>query len=188
MSSLSSSITGQGGFAMDINDGRRRRSRVVRGLSMLLGLLVAAQGGEAGQSGSIDVAGADAVQAPVRRKESRMWMTVGERRFAVTLTDNAAARAFAAQLPLTLDMGRAQWQREARPSAETVGRDSESTGNNPQWRSYAVRHKHLGCLLFNVPVIVLVHPPRSRGRPRRFSPGAPSARHPSRIFQGLALD
>jgi hypothetical protein len=36
--------------------------------------------------------------------ESRLWMTVGERRFAITLTDNAAARAFAAQLPLTLDM------------------------------------------------------------------------------------
>ena len=33
-----------------------------------------------------------------------MWMTVGERRFAITLTNNAAARAFAAQLPLTLDM------------------------------------------------------------------------------------
>lgn len=28
----------------------------------------------------------------------RMWMTVGERRFAITLTDNAAARAFAVQL------------------------------------------------------------------------------------------
>ena len=33
-----------------------------------------------------------------------MWMTVGERRFALTLTDNTAARAFAAQLPLTLAM------------------------------------------------------------------------------------
>jgi len=33
-----------------------------------------------------------------------MWITVGERPFAITLTDNAAARAFAAQLPLTLDM------------------------------------------------------------------------------------
>lgn len=33
-----------------------------------------------------------------------MWMTVGERRFAITLTDNAAARAFAELLPLTLDM------------------------------------------------------------------------------------
>ena len=33
-----------------------------------------------------------------------MWMTVGERWFAITLTDNAAARAFAAQLPMTLEM------------------------------------------------------------------------------------
>ena len=33
-----------------------------------------------------------------------MWMTVGDRRFAITLSDNAAARAFAAQLPVTLDM------------------------------------------------------------------------------------
>ena len=33
-----------------------------------------------------------------------MWMSVGERRFAITLTDGAAARAFAALLPLTLDM------------------------------------------------------------------------------------
>jgi len=31
-------------------------------------------------------------------------MTVGERRFSVTLADNEAARAFAAMLPLTLDM------------------------------------------------------------------------------------
>lgn len=33
-----------------------------------------------------------------------MWMTVGERRFAITLADTEAARAFAAMLPLTLDM------------------------------------------------------------------------------------
>ena len=47
---------------------------------------------------------ADASPEYVRQEESRMWMTVGERRCAITLTDNAAARAFAAQLPLTLDM------------------------------------------------------------------------------------
>ena len=33
-----------------------------------------------------------------------MWMTVGDQRFAIRLADTAAARAFAAQLPLTLDM------------------------------------------------------------------------------------
>jgi hypothetical protein len=36
--------------------------------------------------------------------ERRIWMTVGERRFSVTLADNEAARAFAMQLPLALDM------------------------------------------------------------------------------------
>ena len=36
--------------------------------------------------------------------ESRMWMTVGERRMAVTLADTEAARAFVARLPMTLDM------------------------------------------------------------------------------------
>ena len=33
-----------------------------------------------------------------------MWMTIGERRFAITLADTAAARALVARLPLTLDM------------------------------------------------------------------------------------
>ena len=33
-----------------------------------------------------------------------MWMTIGDRRFGVSLADNAAARAFASMLPLTLDM------------------------------------------------------------------------------------
>lgn len=33
-----------------------------------------------------------------------MHMTIGTRRFAITLTDSPAARAFAAQLPLTLHM------------------------------------------------------------------------------------
>lgn len=36
--------------------------------------------------------------------EQRICMAVGERRFSITLADNEAARAFAAQLPLTLDM------------------------------------------------------------------------------------
>lgn len=44
--------------------------------------------------------------APITRnpEDSRMWMTVGEHRFAITLDDNAASRDLAALLPLTLDM------------------------------------------------------------------------------------
>lgn len=37
-------------------------------------------------------------------KDSRMWMTIGERRFSITLADTEAARAFAAMLPLSMDM------------------------------------------------------------------------------------
>jgi hypothetical protein len=33
-----------------------------------------------------------------------MWMTIGERRFSITLADTQAARAFAASLPLEIDM------------------------------------------------------------------------------------
>ena len=46
----------------------------------------------------------DAALAAKRSEESRMWMTIGERRFAITLADTEAARAFVAMLPLTLDM------------------------------------------------------------------------------------
>src|SRR5688500_524579 len=91
----------------DISHLRDRGPRVLRGLSLLLGLLVVGSGCEAGQdppSGSPAATAVDASPASMRQEESRMWMTIGERRFAVTLTDNAAARAFAAQLPLTLDM------------------------------------------------------------------------------------
>ena len=73
-------------------------------LGLLLGLLMFG-GCEAGQPpASPAVAAADALPASVRPEESRMWMTVGERRFAITLTDNETARALAARLPLTLDM------------------------------------------------------------------------------------
>jgi hypothetical protein len=34
----------------------------------------------------------------------RMWMSIGDRRFVVDLADTAAARAFAARLPVTLHM------------------------------------------------------------------------------------
>jgi hypothetical protein len=64
--------------------------------TVLLGLAMVACG--AGQNSTSD---SPAVAA---QETSRMWMTVGEHRFAITLADNEAARAFAAQLPLTLDM------------------------------------------------------------------------------------
>ena len=64
----------------------------IRGL--LLGLLIL---------GGCEVP-TNAAQASSKQEDSRMWMTVGELRFAIISADNAAARAFAAQLPLTLEM------------------------------------------------------------------------------------
>jgi len=38
------------------------------------------------------------------REQPLMWMTIGSKRFAVTLEDNPTARAFVQLLPMTLDM------------------------------------------------------------------------------------
>ncbi|MEO8751061.1 MAG: cyclophilin-like fold protein [Casimicrobiaceae bacterium] len=76
-----------------------------RGLGLLFGLIVlSGWGGGQQAAGAPALAAADAHEAAFKSKELRMWMTVGDRRFAITLTDSPAARAFATQLPLTLDM------------------------------------------------------------------------------------
>jgi hypothetical protein len=86
----------------------RHRAPVLSGLSVLLGLLLSVGAHEAVAGGSTPdwsaASTGETAQASVRHEDSRMWMTVGKRRFAITLTDNAAARAFVAQLPLTLEM------------------------------------------------------------------------------------
>lgn len=46
---------------------------------------------------------AQVMQEPTQT-EDRMWMTLGEQRFAITLDDGEASRALAQLLPLTLDM------------------------------------------------------------------------------------
>jgi hypothetical protein len=106
MNNLRARIGDQNLFTMDIDHRRSRGWRVLRAMILLFGLVVPG-GCEAAQQsaqGSPAVAVPGAGAASVQPEESRMWMTVGERRFAITLTDNAAARAFAELLPLTLDM------------------------------------------------------------------------------------
>ena len=74
-------------------------------LSLLLSLLVVGgcEAGEQSTQGSRILTAADAAPASVKSEKLRMWMTVGERSFAITLSDNEAARALSTQLPLTLD-------------------------------------------------------------------------------------
>lgn len=74
---------------------------------ILLLVLLGVGSCEAGQSpapGVPTVAASEAGSPSVNPEESRMWMTVGEQRFAVALADTEAAHRFAALLPLTLDM------------------------------------------------------------------------------------
>lgn len=82
---------------------RKTGLRVLHWFGLLCGLLVfgtcdATQPGAPGSP--LTAATATAIQP----EESRMWMTIGEHRFAITLANTEAARAFAALLPLTIDM------------------------------------------------------------------------------------
>lgn len=106
MHSLNACTSAQRDFAVRVEPRLAWGLPLLRSLGLLLGLLVLG-GCEAGQpstSGSRTVAAFDAGVASIKPGTSRMWMTVGERRFAITLSDNATARALAALLPLTLDM------------------------------------------------------------------------------------
>lgn len=92
--------------SLTIRKGDHRAWRGLHETSLMLSLLVlgACEAGQPSATGPATVVAANAGTAALQPEESRMWMTVGERRFAITLTHTPAARAFAAQLPLTLDM------------------------------------------------------------------------------------
>lgn len=74
----------------------RGQTRPLRWAAALLGLLALAS------SHASEKSTTGAASTP--SQASRIWMAVGERRFAVTLADTEAARAFAARLPLRLHM------------------------------------------------------------------------------------
>lgn len=97
-------VGGQRAPALAIDRRRTWHLRAMRGLCLPLFMLGGCDAAQSPASAAPAVTSPDAASASMRPEESRMWMTVGERRFAITLTDNEAARAFAALLPLTLDM------------------------------------------------------------------------------------
>ena len=75
----------------------------LRGLGLVLGLLVLG-GCKASQPEAFVAVAQDAAAVSGKLEKARMWMTVGTHRFAMILADTDAARAFAARLPLTLEM------------------------------------------------------------------------------------
>lgn len=88
---------------IQVEKGRSARDVLaLRVLGLLPSLFILGGGGETLAAPS--AISTTAETATVQSEESRMWMTIGERRFAITLADTEAARAFAAMLPLTIDM------------------------------------------------------------------------------------
>lgn len=102
--SLSTSRSGHRQTAIEHRPARGLRA--MRALGLLCGLFVlgGCDAAQPGASAAPTTTSTTAAAATVQPEESRMWMTVGERRFAITLADTEAARAFAAMLPLTIDM------------------------------------------------------------------------------------
>jgi hypothetical protein len=127
---ISARIGDQRPFAIDVGHRRARGRRVPRALGVLLGLLLlgGCEAGQAATSGSPPAIAADAAPPTPTPEESRMWMTVGERRFAITLADNAAARAFAAQLPLALDMSELNGNEKHADLREALPADASRPG------------------------------------------------------------
>ena len=111
-----------------------------------------------------------------------MWLTVGERRFAITLNDNAATRAFAAQLPLTLDMSELNGNEKHAelPRALPAKPSPPGTIRNGDLMLYGSTTLVVFYLTFDSSY--LVHPPRRRGRPHWLGSGARPARREGRIF------
>lgn len=86
------------------NHSWHRRAMQQLGIPLLLLALCGGNPAHAASTAQPAAVAHDVTQAPTKLEESPMWMTVGERRFAITLADNEAARAFVAMLPLKLDM------------------------------------------------------------------------------------
>ena len=79
------------------------RKRQVRIGGALLGLALTLSAGAADDRHA--VGGTRSIDPPTTsREQTLMWMTIGAKRFAVTLEDNPTARAFVQLLPTTLDM------------------------------------------------------------------------------------
>lgn len=79
----------------------RQKARILNRICLSLLLFLTLCNGYAAQSTTEP---ATTQQASINSEESRIWITIGERRFVAVLADTQAAREFSAMLPLTLDM------------------------------------------------------------------------------------
>ncbi|MGE8226037.1 MAG: cyclophilin-like fold protein [Stenotrophomonas sp.] len=82
-----------------ISESSKEKRLLVLGLSLSLSIVGGCKVSQPEESVVQDLA-----RTSTKQEEDRMWMTVGERRFAISLADNETARVFASQFPLKLEM------------------------------------------------------------------------------------
>jgi hypothetical protein len=70
----------------------------------------------------------DITRAFATQERTRMWMTIGERRYSITLADTDAAKAFATRLPLTLDMAELNGNEKHADLAQALPTDASRPG------------------------------------------------------------
>jgi hypothetical protein len=98
---MNSSVPRKGQYHTSTEAVSAHGARTMRALGLCVFFVLGGCGGAQSEPfGSAEAATTTAVQS----EEHRVWVTVGERRFAITLNDTEAARAFAAMLPLTIAM------------------------------------------------------------------------------------
>ncbi|SIR76170.1 hypothetical protein SAMN05880557_11941 [Pseudacidovorax sp. RU35E] len=86
-----------------MTDAYRQRLQLA---SLLVGVLMAGGTGASEKSTPVSTKASASVAGtlPSQQTTQRIWITVGQRRFAITVADTAAGKAFAARLPMRLEM------------------------------------------------------------------------------------
>lgn len=107
---------------------RRRRTARRLALPLLFLALCGNSATWAASPGAPATAPPDATQTTQKFEESRIWLSVGKRRFAVTLADTEAARAFASMLPLTLDMEELNGNEKKKELSNSLSTDASRPG------------------------------------------------------------
>jgi hypothetical protein len=105
----------------------RKQRGFLQGPSLVIGLLVLS-GCMAGEPVVPEAVSQNAATTSAQPEEHRMWMIVGEHRFAITLADTDAARAFAAQLPLTLQMAELNGNEKHADLSQALPTDASRAG------------------------------------------------------------
>jgi len=92
--------------------------------------------------------------------EIRMWMTVGELRFVITLADTPAARAFGSLLPLTVDMIELNGNEKYAELPNALPTNASRPGTILTGDLMLYGERTLVIFLPGIRVFVLIYPPR----------------------------